>query len=95
MILRFTLAASAWSDAARTGDFRHLGAGYWVYVAILLALVLPGLAVQVRRLHDIDYSGAWWFIAFVPLAGVIVLIVFWATEGTRGPNKYGPDPKAA
>ena len=61
---------------------------------VSLGLFLPGLAVAVRRLHDVDRSGWWLLLAFVPLIGIIVLIVWWCTEGTRGPNRFGPDPKA-
>lgn len=58
-----------------------------------LAMLLPGLAVSVRRLHDINRSGWWLLIALIPVIGVIVLIVFYATDGTRGDNRFGPDPK--
>ncbi len=57
-----------------------------------LAVLLPSLAVAVRRLHDTDRTGWWWFLLFIPLIGFIVLVVFWASEGTRGPNRYGEDP---
>ncbi len=64
---------------------------YFVYV---LAVLVPSLAVAVRRLHDTDRSGWWLLIALVPVVGGIVLLVFACLEGTRGNNKYGPDPKA-
>jgi uncharacterized membrane protein YhaH (DUF805 family) len=54
-----------------------------------LALFLPGLAVWARRLHDINRSGWWQLIAFVPLIGVIVLIVWACKRGTPGPNRFG------
>ena len=58
-----------------------------------LALLIPGLAVAVRRLHDTNKSGWWILIALVPLVGIIVLIVFLATDGDPGANQYGnPDP---
>ncbi len=57
-----------------------------------LALILPGLAVAVRRLHDTDRSGWWWWLCLIPLIGVIILIVWYATRGTQGPNRFGPDP---
>lgn len=65
-------------------------------VAMLLALVLlvPSIAVGVRRLHDTDKSGWWLLIALIPFIGAIVLIVFYATDGTKGPNRFGEDPKA-
>jgi uncharacterized membrane protein YhaH (DUF805 family) len=55
-----------------------------------LATILPGVAVMVRRLHDIDRSGWWWLIAFIPLVGAILLIVWLCTRGTPGPNRFGP-----
>ncbi|MCE7032132.1 DUF805 domain-containing protein [Lysobacter sp. GX 14042] len=58
-----------------------------------LAVFLPGLAVSVRRLHDIDKSGWWLLIMFVPLVGILVLLVFAVREGTNSNNRFGPDPK--
>lgn len=67
------------------------GAIYGIYV---VAMLIPGLAVLARRLHDINKSGWWFFIAFLPIVGGIWLLVLLVTEGTRGDNQYGPDPKA-
>ncbi len=58
-----------------------------------LALLVPSLAVAVRRLHDTNRSGWWLLLGLIPLVG-LVLIVFLALEGTKGDNQYGPDPKA-
>ena len=58
-----------------------------------LVLFLPGLAVSIRRLHDIDRSGWWWLIAFTVI-GIILLLVWACTRGTAGANRYGPDPLA-
>ena len=63
--------------------------------AYVLAAFLPGLAVFVRRLHDADRSAWWILIGLIPLLGSIVLLVFLATEGTRGENDHGPDPRLA
>ena len=60
-----------------------------------LGLLVPSVAVTVRRLHDIDRTGWWTLLMLVPVIGWIVLIVFNATEGTGSDNRYGPDPKAA
>ena len=60
-----------------------------------LAVLIPSLAVTVRRLHDIDRTGWWILINLVPLIGTIVLLVFALTPGTPGSNRYGPDPKQA
>ena len=60
-----------------------------------ILLVIPGIAVSVRRLHDIDRSGWWFLISLVPLIGVIALIVLLVQDGTPGSNRYGPNPKTA
>src|SRR5919112_3712826 len=60
-----------------------------------LAVLIPTLAVLVRRLHDIDRTGWWIFINLIPVVGTIVLLVFALTPGTPGSNQYGPDPKQA
>lgn len=59
-----------------------------------LAVLLPSLAVTVRRLHDTDRSGFWIFFGLIPLAGIITLIVFWCQDGTPGANRHGASPKA-
>jgi uncharacterized membrane protein YhaH (DUF805 family) len=58
-----------------------------------LALLLPALAVGVRRLHDTDKSGWWLLIGLVPFVGAIVLLVFFVKAGTPGTNRFGHDPK--
>jgi uncharacterized membrane protein YhaH (DUF805 family) len=57
-----------------------------------LATLIPYLAVGARRLHDTDRSGWWQLLLFIPLIGIIVLIVWWASRGTPGPNRFGPNP---
>jgi uncharacterized membrane protein YhaH (DUF805 family) len=57
-------------------------------------LLLPSIAVSVRRLHDIDKSGWWLLIIFVPILGSILLIVWSAQRGTVGENRFGADPFA-
>jgi uncharacterized membrane protein YhaH (DUF805 family) len=54
-----------------------------------VAVFLPSLAVTVRRLHDTDRSGWWVLVSFIPIVGVIILLILWALEGTEGPNQYG------
>jgi uncharacterized membrane protein YhaH (DUF805 family) len=56
------------------------------------ANLLPAISVTVRRLHDTDRSGWWYWFALVPLIGVIMLIVWFCTRGTSGANRFGPDP---
>ena len=55
-----------------------------------LAVLVPSIAVGIRRLHDTGRSGWWLLIGLVPIVGFIVLIVFFATQGNPGPNQYGP-----
>jgi len=56
-------------------------------VEALVAIVT--ISLQVRRLHDTDRSGFWWFIGLVPIVGGIVLLVFDCLPGTPGPNRHG------
>jgi uncharacterized membrane protein YhaH (DUF805 family) len=58
-----------------------------------LAIIIPGIAVQVRRFHDQDKSGWFVLIGLIPLLGGLVVLVFMCLEGTRGPNRFGADPK--
>lgn len=58
-----------------------------------LAMVIPGLAVGIRRLHDTGKSGWWILLALIPIIGALVLIIFMIQDSQRGENKYGSDPK--
>lgn len=60
-----------------------------------LAVLIPGIAVSVRRLHDTSRSGWWLLISLVPLVGAIVLLVFMASDSTPGDNQFGSNPKTA
>lgn len=59
---------------------------------VTLATIIPNLAVTVRRLHDSDMSGWWFFIVFVPLLGMLFFLYLLIRRGTDGPNRFGPDP---
>ncbi|MBC8292715.1 MAG: DUF805 domain-containing protein [Proteobacteria bacterium] len=61
----------------------------------LLAVLIPGSAVQVRRLHDTGRSAWWLLLSLVPIIGGAVLIVFALQDSRPGANKYGPNPKLA
>jgi uncharacterized membrane protein YhaH (DUF805 family) len=91
---------------------RAFGPGLWTVVGVIglfiLVSIIPGIAVQVRRLHDLGASG-WWYLAFIVGGGILSevpnigeslnslaslgWIVWMFFPGTKGPNKYGDDPK--
>jgi uncharacterized membrane protein YhaH (DUF805 family) len=79
-----------WDEA----DMNVAGVVFGIVIGVaVLALIIPYLAVGTRRLHDTGKPGWWWFITLVPF-GSIILIVFWASEGDKGSNQYGPPPGA-
>jgi uncharacterized membrane protein YhaH (DUF805 family) len=67
----------------------------WLYFIYLVAVLLPSLAVGIRRLHDTGRSGWYLFIALIPLIGAIVLLVWLIQDSQAGDNQYGANPKAA
>lgn len=89
-----TVALAAVFDANETSLFIFIPIGL-----LVLALLLPVIALQVRRFHDRDMSG-WWYLGAVivgnvPFVGILVWIavfVISCLKGTDGPNRFGPDP---
>ncbi|MET9913977.1 DUF805 domain-containing protein [Streptomyces sp. NPDC006476] len=75
--------------ATKSSAFSILLGVFW------LAILLPSLAVGVRRLHDTGRSGWWLLFGIVPLVGSITLLVFSCLDSEPGQNKYGPNPKEA
>ena len=69
------------------------GLGVIIYVVYGLGVIVPGLAVAVRRLHDTNKSGWMLLIGLIPLVGSILLLVFYFTDGDPGTNRFGPSPK--
>lgn len=70
------------------------GIGYGpLYGLYVLAMIIPSLAVAVRRLHDTGKSGWMLLIALIPLIGSIWLFVLYVTDGNPGENEYGSNPK--
>lgn len=65
-----------------------------LYLLVALALLVPGLAVKVRRLHDIDLSGWWILAASVPIVGGLIDLFFGPKRGTVGDKRFGADPRA-
>ena len=58
-----------------------------------LAVIIPAIAVSIRRLHDTDRSGWWILISFIPVIGVLILFVFLLKDSNPGQNQYGENPK--
>jgi uncharacterized membrane protein YhaH (DUF805 family) len=81
------------SYSSNTSGFSYSTEGGILSTLFSLALFIPNLAVAIRRLHDVNKSGWMLLVAFIPLVGVIWLIVLFATEGDQGSNQYGSDPK--
>lgn len=69
--------------------------GWIPYIGWLasVALIIPSFSVGARRLHDTGRSGWWQLLSLIPVIGTIVLIIWWASEGTPGANEYGENPK--
>jgi uncharacterized membrane protein YhaH (DUF805 family) len=109
-------SAGAGASAGMMGAM--LGGGVIGILIVLtwLALLIPSIAVGVRRLHDIDRTGWWLMLGYGPYVlsvilamagsvelatilnlvstvGFIVILVFSVLPGTRGPNRFGDDPK--
>ena len=58
-----------------------------------LGIIIPSIAVQIRRFHDQDKSGWFVLLSFIRFIGGLIVLVFMFLEGTKGPNRFGPDPK--
>jgi len=71
----------------------QMGQGGFLQFIFALALMVPSIALAVRRLHDIGKSGWWYLIAFIPIVGVLVLLYFFVLDSQPGSNQYGPNPK--
>ncbi|CAB3794214.1 DUF805 domain-containing protein [Pararobbsia alpina] len=59
-----------------------------------LGVLIPALAVAVRRLHDTNRSGWWLLLGLIPIVGSLVLLVFFVLDSTPGTNRFGPNPKS-
>lgn len=87
VLINFIISCVLGAVAAAIGD-----GGTIITSAYSLALLLPSLGICVRRLHDIGKSGFWYLIAFIPVVGVILLIVWFCQPSQAGENQYGAEP---
>ena len=76
-----------------TGQELSSNGGY-IQALVVLGMFLPQLAVLVRRLHDTNRSGWWYWLLLVPVIGGILLLVWFCSAGTTGENNYGPDSRS-
>lgn len=87
-------AVAAAADAALSPAGAAAAGGGPVTGIFGLVVFLPGLALAVRRLHDIGRSGWWVLLLLVPVIGILVLIYWYAQPGERAPNRFGADAEA-
>ncbi|WKB35207.1 DUF805 domain-containing protein [Terrilactibacillus sp. S3-3] len=89
----FTLFNAIVSVIANLIDYLLLNNQPIVNSIYSLAVLLPSLAVAVRRLHDTGRTGWWVLIGLIPVVGWIVLLIFYCTDSQENQNAYGPNPK--
>lgn len=89
LIVWIITGLAVWLTGGRAAD------GSVSFIAYLVGLVflLPTVSVTVRRLHDTNRTGWWWWISLVPFIGQIWLLILLVLAGTPGPNRYGPQPR--
>jgi uncharacterized membrane protein YhaH (DUF805 family) len=90
IIFTFLVFLSSFLD-----DILSFNISITLFSIYFLATLVPWLAVNVRRLHDIGKSGTYFFVNLIPLIGRIWFLILVCSNGNIGSNKYGPDPKAA
>ena len=64
----------------------------YIFLGITLFTLIPAISAGVRRLHDTNRSGFFLLISFIPIIGSFILLFFLIPEGTKGKNRFGPDP---
>ena len=96
VLITICLLGVPWKDMSDGAADPKPGIALWLGLGLIaiyfLASVIPSIAVTVRRFHDQDMSGWFYFLRFIPYVGGIVLIVFMCIQGTKGENRFGYDP---
>lgn len=88
-----TATGTSYSNADGVGFRFNMTGGALTFIG-LAAIIVPSIAVTVRRLHDYGKSGWTILFTFIPLFGWAYLLYLYVQPGTAGPNRFGPDPKA-
>jgi uncharacterized membrane protein YhaH (DUF805 family) len=91
LIVMATLAIPA-GILMGTSEVLPVGAWHWLIVAIWLSLYVIAIFPIVRRWHDMNKSGKYWWLMHIPIVGIVFGCMLLFVRGTRGPNTYGPDP---
>lgn len=91
-VLLFFVCVGVESVNASAGA-KLLGAGFGIFLLYALIMIIPGLAMTVRRLHDTGKSGGYIFVNLIPLVGGLIFFVFTLLDSEPGNNQYGPNPK--
>ena len=92
--LGVVIAIVGFSGAEDGSSFGGVGGAMFIVLLLFgLAIFIPSIAVAVRRFHDQDKSGWFYLLNFIPYLGPIIVLVFMCLEGTKGPNRFGEDPK--
>lgn len=93
LLIYFALAFAGGAVFGFNPEAGMASAGMFLPMLYSLAVLLPSIAVGVRRLHDTGRSGWWLLISFIPVIGPIVLIVFFVQDSQPSTNQYGENPK--
>ncbi len=94
-IIIFALVAAAMAGGSIAGGSEGLMFLFiLLYMLYVLAMLIPNIAVSVRRLHDTNRSGWWLLIDLIPFIGGIIILMFMMENSQPGENRYGPNPKA-
>lgn len=93
VLILFALVTIVLLTARSGGEDAFLFTLYVVLGVYLLVHLIPNISVQVRRFHDQGLTGFLVLLGFIPYIGGIIVLVFMLIPGTKGPNKYGEDPK--
>lgn len=89
-----TIGSRGESDHAINDAAGLFGPMLSAFGIFFLVTLIPSLAVQVRRFHDQDKSGLLVLLNLIPMVGTLIVLAFMCIDGTPGPNRYGPDPRA-
>ncbi|MDP3740293.1 MAG: DUF805 domain-containing protein [Hyphomonadaceae bacterium] len=96
MFIVFSTMGSSMADIDPSNPLAIYTTGPGIILAIVGLIVLwPSIAISVKRLHDIGWTGWLVLLSLVPIASLVIVVVNWFIPGNQGDNKYGPDPRGA